>query len=230
VVKDGSGTWTYGSTIGTIAAGIGTTVAGGTLLVDTTSNGTTTGILGPVTVNNTGTGSAVLGGSGSIVGAVGVTGGGKINPGDVGVGAANVGTLTLLGGVTASGASVSSGAFFQFDLDSDADSADKISTTNLTLGSGISTLSLDDLGSTPLTTGTTFNLVAYTGTLSGTFQNYANNSDITVGNNTYVLNYGTGTNSDISLTSVPEPTTWLYSVVGLAALLGVQRRRGPVRA
>jgi autotransporter-associated beta strand protein len=87
LLKSGSGTFTLSKTSGTTYAN-GTTVNGGTLLVNnTTGSGTGTG---DVTVNSGGT----LGGTGSIAGNVTVNAGGSLAPG------ASIGTLTLGGTLT----------------------------------------------------------------------------------------------------------------------------------
>ena len=236
LVKDGTGTWalgTSGTGLSVYSQNAGPAVptvaiAGGTLLVDGTESAASSGTL---TVTNTGTSAAgsvaTLGGVGTIRGAVTVIGGGKINPGDVGTGAANIGTLTLAAGLTV-GNSTSSGVL-QFDLNSGASTADKIALTGaLTLTSA--TLNLDDVGSATLANGTKFTLLTYTGILTGSFSNVTDDTDVTIGNNTYLFDEGSFNNSSITLTvtAVPEPATWLGALV-LSGFAGVQillRRRG----
>jgi autotransporter-associated beta strand protein len=92
LVKSGSGTFTISKGDGNTYT-LGTTINGGTLLVNnTTGSGTGTG---DVTVNSGGT----LGGTGSIAGNVTVNAGGGIAPG------ASVGTLTVSGVLTLSAGS-----------------------------------------------------------------------------------------------------------------------------
>lgn len=229
IVKDGTGTWTYGASA-TASNGIGaggtTTVAGGTLLVDGKVTGVST-----VAVNNTSNQNATLGGTGSIAEAVVVSGGGTINPGDVGVGAANIGVLSLTSNVTVGG---STSGILKFDLDSDTAQTDQLALTgNLTLTSGQAILSVDDLGNTLLSSGSNFTLVAY-GTLTGTFNGYAPGSDITVGQNVYSIDYGSGSGSTITLdwvsaAAVPEPSTLMMLMIGgLLGLALLNRRRSSV--
>jgi autotransporter-associated beta strand protein len=106
-----------------------TTIDAGTLLV----NGVTTGN-GAYTVNSGGT----LGGTGTVSGATAVMAGGKLSPGDGGVG-----TLTFTNTLDISGLATSDSGDLQFDL---GDTSDKIILTSqaLTIGS-------DELGASDFT-------------------------------------------------------------------------------
>ncbi len=93
LTKSGNGTFTISKDDGNTYAN-GTTINGGTLLVNnTTGSGTGTG---DVTVNSGGT----LGGAGNISGSVTVNSGGALSPGATGVGTLTTGFLTLQSGST----------------------------------------------------------------------------------------------------------------------------------
>src|SRR4029077_17487658 len=65
-----------------------------------------------------------------------------------------------------------------------------------------------------------YTLVTYSGTLSGTFDNFPT---LPSG---YMIDYSTLGEIDlISSTPVPEPGTWASAAFALAALIGLQRRR-----
>ncbi|HEY8966577.1 MAG TPA: PEP-CTERM sorting domain-containing protein, partial [Candidatus Methylacidiphilales bacterium] len=105
--------------------------------------------------------------------------------------------------------------------------ADKIVVTgNLVIGAG-TLLSGTDLGTGSFAAGTVINLLSYTGTLTGTFNGYADGSSITVGSNTYTINYGTAVANEITLTfaAVPEPSTWALLGIGSALLAARFRKR-----
>jgi autotransporter-associated beta strand protein len=136
LIKEGSGSWTLA---GNNTYTRGTTVNGGTLLVNNTA-GSGTGS-GAVTVASGG----ALGGSGSIAGAVTVAAGGKLVPG---------GTLTVSNHLTLSGTSISQ---FEFGTVNDR----VVVAGNLTLAGLLNiTNSGDFFSSTNI-------LFSYSGTLSG---------------------------------------------------------------
>jgi len=198
-----------------------TTVNNGILLV----NGSTTSA---TTVLATSASSAVLGGTGTIGGAVtvgaasgGSTGLSIIDAGTTGT----VGTLAINGGLTFN--STSGKPELAFELNSTTATADKIVVTgNLVIGAG-TLLSGTDLGTGSFAAGTVINLLSYTGTLTGTFNGYADGSSITVGSNTYTINYGTAVANEITLTfaAVPEPSTWALLGIGSALLAARFRKR-----
>jgi autotransporter-associated beta strand protein len=145
---------------------------------------------------------STLGGTGTINNDISLSG--TLAPG---VGA-TPGTLTATGNVTDS-----PGAIWNIDLS--GASADK-----LVVG-GALTLAGDTLNISGVGSGGNWVIATYTGTLSGTF------GTITPG---FSVNYGTGTNSQITLTSpgvgaggaVPEPSAALLVFIGLA--IGSLRR------
>ncbi len=84
---------------------------------------------------------------------------------------------------------------------------------NLNLSGSGDTL---DFVGTP--TASLYTIVTYTGTLTGTFTNLSLQG--------YTINYGTGSNSSITLSRVPEPATLgLMAIGGLSILLAGKRRR-----
>jgi hypothetical protein len=64
-----------------------------------------------------------------------------------------------------------------------------------------------------------YTIVTYTGSLTGTFTNLNVQG--------YVINYGTGSNSSITLSRVPEPATLGLMAVGGLGILVAGRRRKP---
>jgi hypothetical protein len=117
-----------------------------------------------------------LGGAGSIAGAI--TNNGTLAPGNDGLG-----TFTATGGVT-----FGAGSRLAIDLSNTA--ADKLAVTgNLNLSTPTDFLDVGGSGS-----GTSWIIASYTGTLTGTF------NTVTPG---YSVNYGTGSNSQITLSIVP---------------------------
>jgi fibronectin-binding autotransporter adhesin len=201
----------------------GTNVSGGSLFVNnTTGSGTGTG---NITVTGSGT---TLGGSGTMTGAVSVASGNNLAPGASGVGSTAIlktGALTL-----------SSGSNFQIDLN------------GLMVGTGYDQLGVTGGASIAgshllVTIGTTFiqanvgsqfdilsNITA--GAISGQFQGLSEGATFQVGADdftiTYLGNAGDGTNGNdivLTLTAVPEPSTWVAGGLAFAALLYTQRRR-----
>jgi len=129
------------------------------------------------------------------------------------------GTTTSVGTLTAGATTLNSASALDFTLNSNTQTASNLTVNGLlTLGS--SALNVTDLGSTVLAMGTTFDLANYT-SLSGTFAGYANDSDLTIGVNTFEIQYGA---NEISLMAVPEPATWAMLIGGLGALVFVVRR------
>jgi autotransporter-associated beta strand protein len=203
IVKSGSGTQTLSGTNTYTGA---TTVSGGTLLVNgSTASGSA------VTVSNSGT---VLGGTGTISGAVTIStapnlsSASKLQGGDGTTGS----TLTLGGALT-----LNDNSIIQLALGS--------SFTHSTLartGSGTWTFDSNqaftfiDLGAT---TGTYQNII--TGILDPPSENLWT---ITNPGWTGMFTYD-GANIDLTLTTVPEPSTWIAGGLAFAALLFAQRRR-----
>lgn len=223
ITKTGSGTQVFS---GANSYTGGTTVSSGTLLV---SNTTGSGLgSGTVTVNG-----GTLGGSGSFTGEVTLNAGGTLAPGSS-IESLGAGGITLAGGT------------FAFELNTTTTTADLLfasdATVALTLTPGVPTLTLTDLGgNVALADGTKFTLISYTaagGWNNGIFSGYANGSSFTLGANTWQINYadlsaGSNFNSDavlfgdrfVTITVVPEPSTWLLLACGLTFVTVMRRRR-----
>jgi hypothetical protein len=120
-------------------------------------------------------GTGTLGGSGSIAGAI--TNNGIIAPGNDGIG-----TLTATGNVTFGGSS-------RLAIELSNTLADK-----LVVGGNLNLPNAEFLDISGLGSGTSWVIASYTGTLSGTF------NTVPAG---YTVNYGTGSNSQITLSIVP---------------------------
>jgi hypothetical protein len=170
-----------------------TTINGGTLF----DNGDITA--SAVTVNSPG----ILAGNGTLGGAVAV--GGLIAPGAT---SGTIGTLSELSGLSFAGSS----AAFNADVNAAGQSDELAVTGNLDLGTG-TTLNVNVLDSV---SDGTYTIATYSGTLNGTFAT----ANLPAG---YSVNYGTGTNSTITLV-VPEPAS--LGLVAIGALGLLHRKRG----
>lgn len=212
LVKDGSGTLTL---TGTNTYTGDTTVNAGILRVNGTNSGA-----GLVSVAS----NATLGGTGSISGAVNVTG--ILSPG------ASVETLQT-GALT-----MNPGSTFAYEVDSSASlgiGADLLIAGSLSLDNVI--LDLTDLAGTPAayTNGTVFTLFNYGGSaITSGFAGIADNSTFTLGGHEWQIDYNAtagGSNfagqytygNYVNLTAIPEPRAALIGGLGLLALL--RRRR-----
>jgi len=169
----------------------GTTITKGTLLV-TNRSGSATGT-GPVQVN-----AGTLGGTGRISGAATIgtaTTAATLAPGN----GARLGALTLLNTLT-----FNSRATCKVNLNSNTVTAAQVVATGVTINSG-ALVSIRDLGTTKLPSGTAFTIISNTATtaIAGTFSNLADGSTLVVGTNTYHVSYEGGDGNDLTLTVVP---------------------------
>ncbi|MEI8310314.1 MAG: autotransporter-associated beta strand repeat-containing protein, partial [Verrucomicrobiota bacterium] len=203
-----------------------TTVSTGTLLV---SNASGSGLgASNVTVNG-----GTLGGSGSFTGTVTVNSGGTLSPGSS-IESLGSGSITFTGGT------------FAFEINTSTTTADLLFASGanvaLTITSGVPTLTITDLGSNAaLADGTKFTLISYNaagGWNNGIFSGYANNSEFTLGANKWKINYadlsaGSNFQSDavlfgdrfVTITVVPEPSTWALLAFSLTTVMVLRRRR-----
>jgi fibronectin-binding autotransporter adhesin len=157
--------------------------AGATTVTGTSSklfvNGSKTGA-GAVTVSSSG----VLGGTGSIAGAIS-------NSSTIAPGVSTVGTLTATGNVTMNASS-------HLAIDLSGTSADK-----LVVGGNLDlTTTTDFLDVSGLGQGLSWVIASYTGTLTGTFNN------VTAG---YTVTYGPATNGTITLNKAPSGVNGDYN-------------------
>ena len=109
-----------------------------------------------------------------------------------------------------------SSAAYDCDLQNAGSASDSLNVAgNLSLGSGTA-LNLNVIDST---SGSTYTIATYVGTLTGTFAAV----NLPAG---YSVNYGTGDDSEITLV-VPEPTT-SGILGGVCSLLAVRRRKSRI--
>ncbi|MCW1923909.1 autotransporter-associated beta strand repeat-containing protein [Luteolibacter arcticus] len=149
-----------------------TTVNAGTLLANN-ATGSAAGT-GSVTVKST----ATFGGTGAVTGAVVLESGAILAPG-ASIESLATGELTLPSGATLTAEIDSSGS----------PSADVVTVTgNVTLGGA---LTVTDIAGVPaaVALGTKLTLIAYTGSLTGTFSGKAEGSTFAVGSNTFKIRY-----------------------------------------
>jgi autotransporter-associated beta strand protein len=216
LTKSGSGTLTVTAAN---SYGGGTQVNGGTLLVNNTS-GSGTGP-GAVTVTNTG---STLGGTGAITGAVTVNAGAKLAPGN---GGHTAGVLSIGKGAL----TLQPGSNFLVDINGPnaGTGYDQLAVT------GAMTITGSNLVihvSTTLTVGEAFLIVDKEG--GDVIGQFAQGTEVTANNgDTFSIRYNGGAGGDkddisitvTSVTSVPEPSTWIGGALAVAALAYTQRRR-----
>lgn len=155
---------------------------------------------------------ATLRGTGTIGGATSVAGTGTVA---AGINASTIGTLTFSSSLTAV-----SGATFSLKLNGTAGTFDLLTSSGVvTLGS--STLSFLEIGSGSWTGTTSAFSIVHGSSIVGTFAGLSNGAAITIGANVFTLNYGA---SDVTLTAIPEPSTYA-ALVGVLVLGGAVLRR-----
>jgi hypothetical protein len=212
IAKTGAGTQTLSGTISTLGVG---NINGGRLNINGSWNN-------GVNVNNGGT----LGGTGSLTGAVTVNNGGKLSPG-MSIESLNTGNLTFTGSAN--------GTTLEIEIDTSnplAPAADLLNVNgNLSFGSNVN-LTVTDLAgaSMPLAPGTKLTLISYAGGWNGVNMNTPDNSMVTVGANTFFLDYndtqpgsngGLYTGGFMTLTipaPVPEASAFLFGALACGIL------------
>jgi fibronectin-binding autotransporter adhesin len=219
LTKKGAGTVTIGSTATYTGA---TVIDAGRLLV----NGNATAALGAVSVNAGG----ILGGTGSLGGAITVASGGSLAPG------ASIGTLT--GGSTVS---LLDGSAFDFEINTSSTTADLLkAAAGLALTGTVDLIVTDLGGSLALPEGTTMSLANYVGSLSGVFSrgglSLLENDTFTVGLNNWRINYASTTqgvnvttplssSAYVNIAVVPEPSSALYLMAVACSVWAWRRGR-----
>ena len=172
-----------------------TSVNAGTLLVNNSAGSGTSA--GTVTVNNAST----LGGTGSITGAVSLTGTSKIAPGDGGVESLSVGSLSM-GATTTALFEVNGWSAGQFDTITSSGALTLNGTLDITFANGIGAGSAQLLA-----------FGSYGGSITPVFHNLPANATPSFDATTGVLSI-----------VIPEPGT-IAVLASSALLLGVRRRR-----
>jgi hypothetical protein len=168
-----------------------TVINDGAILASNTV-GSATGT-GPVQVNQ-----GKLGGTGIIAGAttIGSHTGRRatLTPGN----SSTLGTLTIQGLLT-----LTRRADYDCAINSRRLASDQVVANGATIQGA--TITLADNGTATLSAGTTFTVINNTSAtpIAGTFTNLSDNSTITLGNNTYQVNYSGGDGNDLTLTVVP---------------------------
>jgi autotransporter-associated beta strand protein len=227
LVKSGTGMLTL---TGSNTYSGGTTINGGTLIVG--GSGSAAGS-GSVTVNSGGT-LAGNNAGGALTGSVTVASGGTLAPGTGGV---STGILKVANNVT-----LQSGSTFQTQIEGGVPGAQygqlSLLAGNVSLSGALSA----SFGAfTPNSTEKFFiiNNSSTTGTLTGTFSNYADGQNVAnYGGYTWTIFYGTsadaygGTNgNDVVIVATPEPATILLLCAAVAGVgVVVHRCRRPRRA
>lgn len=168
----------------------GTLVNGGTLLVNN-RNGSATGT-GIVTVRE-----GILGGSGTVAGAVNVgigTGVGAFLAPSIGAG--RPASATIQGVLT-----FQADGTYTCKLNTRRAVADQVTANGVTINNGAQ-FALQAVGNRALTVGQVFTAISNSSTtsISGTFANLPDGSNITIGRNTFRADYDGGDGNDLTLT------------------------------
>ena len=169
----------------------GTTIEGGTLLVQT-KNASATGT-GPVQVNG-----GTLGGRGKMSDAVTIGSG-------TGTGAFLAPGVNGAAGLTTQGSlTFNSDGIYSCEVDTSRAKADKITARGVTINSG-ALFSFVALGNQTLAQGTVFTVInnRSPNPITGTFSNLPDGSTFTVGSNTFQASYSGGDGNDLTLTVAP---------------------------
>src|ERR1043166_5559616 len=228
LVKTGTGTQTMTSTTRNYTGG--TDINGGTLISDS-SNGGALG-RGPIAVNSGGT----LAGAQTIDSAATITvnSGGTLMPGTTDTSGSfvtlNTGAVTLASGSTFA-ADINGGTGALGTGNGGAGSAyDIVNVTGALSLAGQLSLTL---GETPLAIGDKFFLFTSTGSETGTFSNTTNSGlTYTQGPDAFLIDYSdifNGTTAvSLTVTAIPEPSTWIVALL-TCVTIGWFQRRGCVR-
>lgn len=205
--------------------------AGGTLSIANTRTETVASLAGSGTVTLGGTTAKAVIGTGTAVNNTFVVSS-SLSPGDFLPGRLSLDTASTTGGLT-----LSAGAQVNIDLNSaDPFTFDSIGVDNtIDLGAGIATLNLTDSASVALPLNTYFAILENTSVIAATtgfFSGRAGGSTVVLGVNEYRIDYegdaATGAlagGNDVLLTVVPEPSSAIALLGGLASLVGLQRLR-----
>jgi autotransporter-associated beta strand protein len=191
ISKIGNGTWVL---TGNNKYGLGTFINDGTLVANNPT-GSATGT-GPVQVNR-----GALAGRGTVAGTVRVgSGSGRaagVWPGDQT--GRNVGVLTILGALI-----FNSDGNYNFQVDSDAGTADSITAAGVTIDNA-ALFNVRDLGNSVLSVGASFVVLNNTAatSIAGVFANLPDGSTVIIGPNEFQASYSGGDGNDLTLTVVP---------------------------
>src|SRR5581483_2394893 len=168
----------------------GTIIDGGTLLVQT-ATGSATGT-GPGQVN-----AGTFGGRSNIAGLVTV-GTGNGNGAFLAPGVNGTGKLTIKKALT-----FQADGIYNYELNTNNGRVDQVTAKGVIINNG-ALFSFTDLGNSILSPGTVFTVINNTAgtSITGTFSNLPDGSTLTIGSNSYEVNYEGGDGNDLTLTVV----------------------------
>jgi fibronectin-binding autotransporter adhesin len=215
-----SGVISGGATFTKVGGGILTLTANNTYTGATNVNAGTLRIAGSnaSTALTTVANGATIGGIGSLAGGLTILAGGTLAPGNS-AGTFTTGNLSLASGSTFA---------FEFGL-----SASDLVNVNGTLSLGSADFTLTDLATGTLSLGDSLTLFGYTGALTGTFSGLADLASFNEAGYDWQIRYAdtsAGTlnggigSSFVTLTVVPEPSSFLLGMIGASGLLLLRRR------